>query len=408
LKAGIKKMQAHGFFMLGKHGQRHCLVDGWGNPFFSLGIVHAGAYPEGEGRAIFESEYGGDWRRLTVKIVSDFKDWGFNTAGYHSPLTMLDHMPAVRDSYPAFVSYWMGKPAYPDVFDPAYQKNLEEHMEDICGPVRHHPNLIGYYWTDTPRWGLDRAREAYQTDWVSAIRSLPPSAPGKQRYAAYLLEVCKDSGEMQIYAESEMFTVEGILQCDFSGLNLNHPVVMGHDLGFLRLIARQYYRTAFEATRKADPGTLILGDRYLVGDLPGEVLEEALPYVDVISVQPVEIMFDRAFFDALHASTGKPILICDHAVNFPTEDYPETVWPQRSDEKDAALAYKDYLRALFECPYIIGYHRCQYIDRPVPGASLLKQGLLHANETPYDTLIAQIRQTNREILSVFWEGVREG
>jgi hypothetical protein len=394
-------MQEHRFFTLGKHGKRHCLVDGRGNPFFSLGIVHAGAYPEGEGRALFESKYGGDWRRLTVKIVSDFKDWGFNTAGYHSPLTMLDHLPAMRDSYPAFVSYWMGKPAYPDVFDPTYQHMIGKHLEDICGPVRHHPNLIGYFWTDTPRWDLGRARDAYGTDWVSAIRSLSPSAPGKQQYAAYLCEACKSPMERQLYAQNALPTVGEASQNDFSGLILDHPVVTGHDRGFLRLIARQYYRTAFEATRKADPDHLIFGDRYLAGDLPWEVLEEALPFVDVLSIQPYGIRFDRALFDHLYEKTGKPILICDHAVNFPTEHYPETVWPQCSEEKEAALAYRDYLGALIDCPHIIGYHRCQYIDRTVPGGSALKQGLLRADETPYDTLISCIRQTNRTILSAF-------
>jgi hypothetical protein len=285
---------------------------------------------------------------------------------------MLAHMPAMRDSYPAFISYWMGKPVFPDVFDPAYQKEVEKHLESICAPVRHNANLIGDYWTDTPRWDLSCARSQWGTDWVSTIRLLPPSAPGKCRYVAYLFEACKDFTEMQVYTKSTMPTYEGVLQSDFSGLNLNHPVVMRHDRGFLRLIARQYYLIAFEATRKEDPDHLLFGDRYLLGDLPCEVLEEALPFVDVISVQPYEILFDRVFFDDLRAKTGKSILICDHAINFPADTHSETVWPQCPNEKEAARAYTAYLWALFECPFIIGSHRCQYIDRAVPGGSLLK------------------------------------
>jgi hypothetical protein len=218
---------------------------------------------------------------------------------------------------------------------------------------------------------------------------------------AYLFETCQDATEFQVYTGSVTPTYEGLSQSDFSSLDLNHPVVIRHDRGFLRLIARQYYRVAFEATRKADPDHLILGDRYLVGDLPFEVVEEALPYVDAISVQPYKIVFDRVFFDDLHTQTGKPILICDHAINFPTDAHPKTIWPQCPNEKEAAQAYTAYLWALFECPYIIGYHRCQYIDRVVSGSSLLKQGFLRADETPYDTLIEQVQQTNREILSVF-------
>jgi hypothetical protein len=391
-------------FRIGTRGKRDCLIDSQGNPFFSLGIVHAGAYPEGEGRALFDAKYGGDWANLTPKIVSDFEDWGFNTAGYHSPLTMLEYMPFMRDSYPAPISYWMGKPAYPDVFDPAYRIRVQADMESMCAPVRGHANLIGYYWTDTPRWDLYRARSQWGTDWVSAIRSLPPSAPGKRRYVAYLHEACRDAAEMQVYTGGATPADDGLLQFDGSGLDLDHPVVMRHDRGFLRLIARQYYRIAFEATRKADPDHLLFGDRYLVGDLPLEVLEEALPFVDVLSVQPYATTFDREFFDNLYVHTGKPILICDHAINFPTDIHPETVWPQCPNEKEAARAYAVYLWALFQCPYIIGYHRCQYIDRVVSGGSLLKQGLLRADDIPHNILIEQVRQTNRQILSVFVRG----
>ena len=42
------------FFRIGKQGNRDCLLDSRGSPFFSLGIVHVGAYPEGEGQTLFE------------------------------------------------------------------------------------------------------------------------------------------------------------------------------------------------------------------------------------------------------------------------------------------------------------------------------------------------------------------
>lgn len=389
------------FFRIGKQGTRDGLIDPQGSPFFSLGIVHVGAYPEGEGRVLFEDKYGGDWLNLTPKVLSDFEDWSFNTAGYHSPVTMAEHMPIMRDSYPAPIAYWMGRPAYPDVFDPAYREKVEQQMASACAPVRDRANLIGYYWTDTPQWDLGRARSRWGTDWVSAIRSLPPSAPGKRRYVAYLHEVCRDAAEMEAYTGGAGLPPDGLLGSDFARLDLDCPVVARHDRGFLRTIARQYYRIAFEATRKADANHLLFGDRYLVGDLPPEVLKEALPFVDVLSVQPYEVGFDRAFFDDLHARTGKPILICDHAINFPTAAHPQTVWPQCPGEQEAAQAYAAYLWALFECPYMVGYHRCQYIDRVVPGSSLLKQGFLQADETPYDTLLDQVRRTNREILAAF-------
>ncbi len=72
-----------GLFRIDTHRGRVCLVDPQGSPFFSLGIVHAGAYAEGEGQALFHSKYAANWTTLAAKIAADFADWGFNTAGYH-------------------------------------------------------------------------------------------------------------------------------------------------------------------------------------------------------------------------------------------------------------------------------------------------------------------------------------
>jgi hypothetical protein len=226
-------------------------------------------------------------------------------------------------------------------------------------------------------------------------------APGKRRYVDFLLESIEDPSERQVYGCGETPTRERLLESEFAGLDLGHPSIARHDREFLRLIAREYYATAAAATRAADPQHLLFGDRYLWGDHPSEVLEEAVQHVDVISVQPVGIAFDREYFDGLHEKTGKPLIICDHAMSFYTAAHPTTVWHQCPSESEAARAYDAYLRALLECPYILGYHRCQYIDRLTPDGSTLKQGLLAANERPHRMLVEQMRRTNRAVLSAF-------
>ena len=51
-----------------------------------------------------------------------------------------------------------------------------------------HPNLIGYYWTDTPQWDLKRAQETRGTDWISTIRDLPEDSFGAKRYRKFIEE----------------------------------------------------------------------------------------------------------------------------------------------------------------------------------------------------------------------------
>jgi hypothetical protein len=185
---------------------------------------------------------------------------------------------------------------------------------------------------------------------------------------------------------------------DFTKLDTSQPQVYQDDVEFLALIARRYYSLATQTVREYDPEHLILADRYLVSDHPELVLKEALPYIDILSLQPWRISFEPELFDKLHEFTGKPILICDHQSSFYTDAYPKTMWQQLPDETSAAAAYANYLPDAFTKPYIIGYHRCQYIDRFDNRLGVLKQGLLKEDESPYKILTKEVCRTNHAVL----------
>ena len=65
------------------------------------------------------------------------------------------------------------------------------------------------------------------------------------------------------------------------------------DDGFLTIIAREYYQFIGSTTRRFDPKTLIFGERYAMSRVPMNVLAEALPYIDVVSIQPNGCKFDK-------------------------------------------------------------------------------------------------------------------
>ncbi|MCK5173710.1 MAG: hypothetical protein KAR47_09985, partial [Planctomycetes bacterium] len=154
-------------------------------------------------------------------------------------------------------------------------------------------------------------------------------------------------------------------------------------------------------TRRLHPGALIFGERYLKGDLPAEVLEEALPYIDVLAIQLGGDKFEGEFFDELHEKTGLPILICDHQCSFATDDYPKTMWKQLESEDAVGEAYARYLRDAVKKPYIIGYHRCQYIDRFAKHPGVLKQGILRQDGSPYEVMSKYIADANTEAIQLF-------
>jgi len=363
-----------------------------GAPFISLGVAHlaaAAAY-----RTAAQPE---DRLRFVEQVVVNLREWRFNTAGYHHPAEIRDRLPFIADKFLALIPYSVAQPRYPDVFG-GYARAVGHLIHRMCTVTKSNPNLIGYYWTDTPRWDLDTARRLTNDDWVSAIRRNSAMFPGKRRYVAFLCERHRaDAGAFHA-AYGLNLDERSLLDSDFAGLPLENPVVHRDDYDFLRIIAREYYRAAGEAMEREDRRHLVFGDRYMLNDLPAEVLEEALPWIDVVAVQPYHARFEKERFDGIYRIARKPILICDHAIGFPTQKYPKTAWEQRATEADAASAYEHYLSEAFAEPYIVGYHRCHYADRFVARRGWLMQGLLSEDATPYAKIIESARRANVAVL----------
>ena len=361
LSAVLIQAAGDGRFQLGKANGRDCLIDSDGKPFLTLGVNHIQNVFQGEGAVV------GDRQQACEEILEQLTSWGYNTGGYGTPEPLCRMLPSFAPMYLTQNANYMSDAQfeYCDVFDPIVQQKMREVIQYEIGRQAGNPNLIGYYWTDTPQWDLQRARKKRGTDWVSMIRELPAGAPGKQRYEQFLA----DGGQS--------------------------------DEAFLRLIARELYKVIGEETRRLAPDALIFGERYLAHDHPDAVIEEALPYIDVLSIQPGGVRFDADYFDSMYERFNKPILICDHQNSFPTPQYPRTMWQQLESEEAVGLAYDQYLKDAFEKPYILGYQRCQYIDRYVKGAGMLKQGVVREDGTAYKILTQAVRQANLEALERF-------
>lgn len=52
-------------------------------------------------------------------------------------------------------------------------------------------------------------------------------------------------------------------------------------------------------------------------------------------------------------------------------------------------------------PYVLGYHRCQYVDRYNEKNNLLKQGMIKNDGSPYGELVNVVAATNRTAKELF-------
>ncbi|MDZ8119086.1 hypothetical protein [Pontiella agarivorans] len=325
---------------------RTTLIDPSGKPFFAHGVNHIGKNGQGAGRdAVSEA----------------CKALGFNAYGYGCPEALRDDMPYL-ESWNELIPMSMHRPAsvfsYRDVFDPAVIEDIRSQIKKTCDANRENTNLIGYLWTDLAAW---TPKNNHKTDFVAFMRELPADAPGRKAY--------------ENFAEKNQ----------------------GNEAAFIRQIARQYFSVVGKATREFDPNHLVLGDRLTFQTAIPEVLEEMLPYVDVVSVQPNYVAgFPSADFDRLHKQAGgKPILICDFAIRF--KDGDKKIRGRKLEENEAVAGehYAAYIRAAKQTSYIIGAFWCNLIDSsPGAGKAGIKQGLFNPGLEPRPALSTCIKNLN--------------
>jgi hypothetical protein len=399
-----------GWFRLARSGERHFFLTPDGNGFIALGVNHIGMLDRG----------GQQWARRRAPLLAQLRGWNMNNLGYGAPPELGRDMPYFASITLAPIEKHRSQPtpgapasySFPDVFDPAWRKSTEDLIGKECARHRDNPYLIGYFWTDTPTWDLVRTRGLRGTDWVSEIRRLPAGAPGRRRYAEFLAR--RYAGRIEelnaIYGLS-LNNLDELAGADLSRIAIGRHVVGDDDREFLGIIARELYQIAGPAQRKHDPNHLVLGDRYLAGDAPDIVLLAAAPHIDAVSVQPGDrytelyppsTRYPEKAIEQMHRVTGKPVMICDHAISYPTGEYPKTIFEQLPTREEAARATAEFLRQAMAKPYVVGYLRCQYIDRPAGLGRGLRQGLVNNREEPDHLMTATYIAAFREWLrSVF-------
>jgi hypothetical protein len=346
LCASVVETNATEPWTLGQNHGRQTLLTPEGKPFLILGLSHASA--------VFGKEKP-DAAKLDA-VEAQLRGWGFNT------------IPAVElwDRFPFIVPLdrLVGddKNRYEDVFDPAFKARLRKKIETAVAKAKDNPNCIGYWWTDIPPYQT-WSKQKIGKSWPEYLRDLPPDSAGRRRYEAFLAE------------------------------NGTHD-----ETALLRLIIRELYGETAKVFEELDPQRLQFGERFDTLGVPDFVFEVAARHVDVISIQPYDKVFNAARFDAIHKLTGKPIVISDWNLSFPTPEHAKTMWPQFKTADEAAAAYEAYLTAAFSRPYILGYFKCQYVDAVLP-TGMLKQGILESRSGPIrESFAAELAAIHQRLL----------
>ncbi|MEM6800524.1 MAG: agarase [Bacteroidota bacterium] len=341
---------AASFFRLEKRRGRWWLISSNEKPFFSLGLNHIDPaslrYPEN--LHIWKEKYGGSTIKWIEESVSpNLKKWRFNTVGWVQEVTLRQWQHSrsfTPEEYRALdmpychmlpftqAHQWEKHTLHYDFFSQEWEEWCDYVARDHCAALSEDAKLIGYFYSDCPTWVHNRP----QNEWRGPIFD-----PEK--------------------LESESGRKE------------------------LRKLAKKYYQTTHDAIRRYDKNHLILGDRYEANArIAVEVIEEALPYVDVLSFQ--DFRDPVLHLNEWHQKTGKPVLLADAA---------KMKWQTQPGEftRNNGKWYAKILEALIQNPGCVGFHLCGAYQRN----KARRYGLLDEMEQPDAENVALIQAANEKI-----------
>lgn len=378
--------------------------------------------------SLFEKLYDGNKRMAAAAAAKQFHDWHFTGGGYNAPTEIMAAMPYYTALF--LLSYPSGGPHpwrptnmyfHPDPWNASVISSIQDTVKYKCSenkPFRH--NNRGYLLTDFPGYDIINSQKAHGKDWVTSLRCASKDAPGKAVYLDFLKSkygnttaLCK---AYDLEASRCATTWEQLDLCNVR--NTKSIPCLSDDYEFLPQIPQQIYTIAGDAIRSHDPDAVILGDTFVVSWVPDSIITLAGKMHDGLSIQPeggeiflhqpkVErgmsgVTFNRSEWDWLYQLGGnKPILIADLGFAFPRDPFQAFEWNHWHNQTAAGTAYRDYVLSAAKTPYIIGFQKCQYIDRVEEQPQFgLKTGLLNFDGTPHEPFLSLVTAANTEAVAL--------
>ena len=359
---GAKSIEkkATGYFRVDSTAGRWLLVTPEGHGYFAIGANHTGKFLEDSSDSgPYLARFGGDTAQARRDLYQNYRRLGYNAGEAYAP---IDPYLKAKLPYIAHLEYPQRDYLQMDIFDPKEQERLYQHTVAQCQPLRDDKMLIGIAFRDLPAWGTRR---------VDYVRSLPATAPGKQRYVAFLQERYGDDlNRLNETYGSTFSSFQEIEKTEDWKLATENENAATDDADFLALIAELWYGTLKKAVRQTAPNHLFMGERHQLRDTPDAVLRVVGKHVDVFLTQalirskqrpPEWQVFQPEAYRHEHDLTQKPMIIVDWATPFSLgEDFLNENGPIKN-EAEATEDMAAWLREFAKLPFAVGVFKCQFI-----------------------------------------------
>ncbi|MDG3007036.1 hypothetical protein [Paludisphaera mucosa] len=440
-KSGPKE-KATGFFRTAKRDGKWWFVDPEGALFFSLGVdcvtagdhativtgretmftwlpkqgeplarcygrvfnVHSGPVKKGETFSFYNANlnrvYGPEtfepWADASLKRLAS---WGFNTIGNWSDRRFagMNRMPyvATLGIYGDFATISSGSDYWGrmrDPFDPRFVEAVRKSVEEGVKGIKGDPWCLGYYVDNELSWGGggDRGRIGLA---LGALDS-PASSPAKRALLDRLQKQYGDVARLNAAWKTSLADWKALEAPWKPSAEAGSWTTAFHDdlRGFVKEIARTYFRTIRDELKKADPEHLYMGCRF-AWKTP-EAIAAAGETCDVVSFNIYERKVDPKEWAVLDA-IDKPAIIGEFHFGALDRGMFHTGLVPTSSQEERAATYAGYVGSVLDHPSFIGCHWFQFVDEPTTGRSYDGEnyniGFLNVADLAYPELVAAAR-----------------
>ena len=402
--------EATGFYRTEKRGDRWWVVDPEGRCFYAIGTDHcrySGHGCQKLGYAPYKRNNDAKWDSPDAwgdQATERLKSWGFNLLGAgngaecrykglgHTDFVAFGtRFSEIDDICPK--TTWTG---FPNVFSPRWPQYCDRVARRLCTESKNDPWLFGYFLDNELEW---YGKSHTETGLFEEAMLKPADHTAKRALVEYLKDKYPGIEALNAAWGASVESYDALLRLDaLHGTNLE--AVREDKIGFVRLIAEEYFRHTTAAIRRADPNHMVIGCRF-AGRAPADIWDICGNYCDIVSFNSYDMVdlergeapgvVDR--FDGFHELAGKPMMLTEWS--FPALDsgLPCThgAGMRVDTQEQRAEAFRIYQEMLMRLPYMVGSDFFMWVDEPAEGISETfpensNYGLVDVNDRPYPEL----------------------
>lgn len=377
--------------------------------------VHRGPVKHGETYSFYqanlERRYGetqpdsylASWRDITIKR---FKNWGFTSTG-----NWVDPEFYQMNRLPYFANGWIigefktissgndAWHAFPDPFDPEFERRAKMTTQVIADEVKNNPWCIGVFVDNEKSWGNPKTLRGRYSIAINTMSRSDHDSPTKTEFTRLLKAKYNDVNALNNAWNTNITSWKAISD-GYEISDLNDGVVA--DLAIMsEAFATQYFKIVHDALAEVLPNHMYMGVRMAHWGMTPEAIKAATKYVDVMSYNHYKEGLHAKVWDFL-AEVDKPSIIGEYHIGATSDTglyHPGLILA--SDQQDRARMYKEYMETVIDNPYMVGAHWFQYIDSPITGRAFdgenYNVGFVTIADVPYKEMVQAAKEINTSL-----------